>query len=170
MNLNFRYDAGIFGRLDGDTSPLQLRIPPEDAIDKEFTDPDRYRKWNEYIQKNPLPPPTETLYHCGAGIQSFHVTADGFLTPCIMVTEPSYDLKTGSFSDGWHHEMLKVRDKLAAPHYPCNHCDIRQYCNYCPAIFKLDTGREDHYSEFICRSGKLRHEQLAQYCESRSLE
>ena len=51
FGVRFRFDAEIFPCLDGDHSPLVLRVPPEEAIEKEFSDKDRARKWVRYFER-----------------------------------------------------------------------------------------------------------------------
>ena len=43
--MKFRFDAAIFPRFDGDKSPLHLRVSPDDAVSKEFSDEKRARDW-----------------------------------------------------------------------------------------------------------------------------
>lgn len=155
----FRSDAALFPRLDGDRSPLSLRVPVEEAIGREFT-ADRRLQWRKFFLNNRKNRLGERLYSCGAGNSMFHIDAQGFLMPCIMVKDFRYDLKEGSFLFGWNHVISRLRERKTAPDNRCLGCDAISLCGFCPAFFLSETGDENHYSDYLCRMGKMRYGEI----------
>lgn len=147
--VRFRVDGAIFPRFDGDKAPLKLRLDPEDVVAREFMIPQRLEHWRSFIDKVGELEAAESLYDCGAGISCFHVTSKGRLKPCIMVSEPDFDIRDKAFGDAWR-EMAVISDKKAGADYPCSGCDKRVVCDSCPGFFGLEMGDERVYSEYLC--------------------
>lgn len=160
LGVRFRFDPAINGCLDGNSSPLTLRVTPEEAIEIEFSDPVTALGWKEFNAKY-TPYPTDDLYECGAGICCFHVDAHAALKPCLMATDISYDLSHGSFLEGWHHIVQDIRTRKLGPDSLCRNCDKKHLCGYCPGFLKLETGFEDVHSPYLCALGKSRLEHIA---------
>ena len=160
LGVRFRFDSAVFPRLDGDRSPLSLRIPPEEAVAKETADEDRLRKWATYYGKRKDLPATDRLYTCGAGLTHFHVDPYGNLQPCSMVTHFSYQLSGGDFVKGWREVIPRIREKKADAAYECNRCERKVLCGLCPAFFQIENGSETLRSEYLCEMGKLRFEAI----------
>lgn len=160
LGVKFRFDAAIFPRLNGDRSPLELRIPAEEAIRLEFADGQRAQQWAEYYQRLKGVPLSDRLYQCGAGLSSFHIDPRGYLQPCLLTTEPRFSLKDGGFAEGWEKVIPRVRDIKAGTTHACNGCEKIGICGYCPAYFKMENGTADARSDFICTMGALRFEAI----------
>jgi radical SAM protein with 4Fe4S-binding SPASM domain len=152
----FRFDAEIFPDLNGDKTPLALRVSPQDVVEKEFSDQDRARKWTQYFERSRGQLPNEALYSCGAGLTSFHIDSWGYLKPCIMTTDLTVNLSEESFLEGWEGRIARIRDKKAGNVSMCNRCEKRHLCGFCPAFFKLENGVEDHYSDYLCSIAQYR--------------
>lgn len=161
IGAKFRFDAEIFPRLDGDRSPLALRIPPPEAAALEFADKELARAWEAHYEKYREGGGLDCLYPCSAGLTTFHVDAAGRLKPCLMVAEPFFDLKTGAFADGWAGPVRGVREQRPAEALSCRQCERRSLCGYCPGFFRLETGSEQCPSPFLCKMAEARTIQLA---------
>jgi radical SAM protein with 4Fe4S-binding SPASM domain len=161
--VKFRFDAAIFPCLNGDMSPLVLRVSPHEAVEKEFFDKDRAREWVQYFRRSQALLPNDNLYQCGAGVTGFHINSYGSLQPCIMPTGIKYDLSKGSFLTGWRGIIASIRDKKAGNAYLCNRCEKRHLCGFCPAFSKMETGAEDNSSDYLCSIGKYRFMQVQNY-------
>lgn len=157
----FRFDAIIFPKLTGDKSPLQFRVTPQEAIEKEFSNENRIKDWINFdkrIQFSTMPP-SNALYLCGTGINSFHINAYGMLQPCMMVTSLQSNLLSGSFSIAWENDIPKIR--TAHPrktNHQCTTCNKMAFCGYCPPTLTLETGSTDSLSVFLCDIGRLRRD------------
>jgi radical SAM protein with 4Fe4S-binding SPASM domain len=160
LGVKFRFDAAIFPKLNGDKSPLSLRVSPEEAVDKEFSDKDRYDQWKNFFERLGPCPEQDTLYKCGAGLTSFHIDASGNLKPCLMTTSLEYDLEKGPFSLGWQEVIPLIREKKPENGFRCRSCAKAPLCGYCPPFFALENGREDVCSDYLCEMGKTRVKKL----------
>jgi radical SAM protein with 4Fe4S-binding SPASM domain len=158
--VKFRFDAAIFPCMDGDKSPLGLRVSPEEAIEKEFSDRDRSRQWKVFFERMQGFSLPDTLYNCGTGLTSFHIDPYGHLQPCLMVANLRYDLLDGSFMEGWGDVIPSIRDRKVGADYTCNKCDKMTLCGFCPGFFELENGAEDIYSEYLCALGRCRFEAI----------
>jgi radical SAM protein with 4Fe4S-binding SPASM domain len=159
-NLKFRSDAALFPCFNGSRDPVGLRIPPQEAIEKEFSDKERFRDWIEYFERMKDAPVSDRLYTCGAGITCFHIDPFGILKPCLMVKGYNFDLTKGGFSAGWHDIIPNIREKKASSSFACAKCEKKVLCDFCPAFFELENGMEDEYSEYLCDIGHRRFEAI----------
>ncbi|MBI5848189.1 MAG: radical SAM protein [Nitrospirae bacterium] len=160
FGVKFRFDAAIFPRLNGDPSPVNLRVSPEEAVDKEFSDHERVALWEASLKNYRHGSATDDLYHCGAGVTGFHIDPCGSLRPCLMATTLSYDLQKGGFSPGWEAITSRSREKKADRDFTCNTCDKKLLCGYCPAFFELENRDAQVRSEYLCAMGNTRSRQL----------
>jgi radical SAM protein with 4Fe4S-binding SPASM domain len=143
----FRFDAAISPCTGGDKTPLSLRVPPEEAIDKEFSSPERLGQWGKFFEESKSRTLTDDLYGCGAGVTGFNIDPAGNLQPCIMALDICYNLTETGFLAGWKDMTLRIKDKKAGPDFACRGCEKINLCGYCPAFFRLETGTEDVRSE-----------------------
>jgi len=160
FGVKFRFDATIFPCFNGDKSPLGLRVSPDEAIQKEFSDPERLAQWKNHFERVQGWPMLENLYQCGTGLTSFHIDPYGYLQPCLMATSPSYDLRKGPFLTGWQKVIPQIREKKSGREYPCQQCAKKALCGFCPAFFRLENGAEESPSEYLCAMGKYRLEAI----------
>ena len=157
----FRMDPAISPCLDGDHSPLQYRVDPEEAVKADFANPKRAASWVNYFKQIELNPKDEFLYGCGAGLTNFHINPDGTLLPCMMLHEPSYDLTKGSFMDGWTNKIQALRSIKAGKNYQCNRCKLRGLCGSCPGFFELESDSPEIHSKYLCSLAKHRLEEIS---------
>ncbi|MFW6107389.1 MAG: radical SAM protein [bacterium] len=160
LGARFRFDAAIFPRLDGHKGPLRLRVPPQDVVDIEMADPQRLRRWRELFERQRAIPSADTLYHCGAGVTSFHVGPSGRLSPCLMLQEPSCSLMERSFREAWDEVIPRLHEKKVPVGFACASCEKRSLCGYCPAFFAIENGAEDVRSDYLCAIGNLRYQAI----------
>ena len=166
LGVKFRFDAAIFPRFNGDTTPLKLRVPPEEVVEKETSDLKKLHQWREFYDRMKKDIKTDYLYPCGSGLTNFHITPDGFLKPCIMTTGYKYDLKGGDFSTGWHDEIPKIRGQKISKSSKCHKCEKKSLCSYCPPFFELETGTEGTCSEYLCALGDSRYKSITKLTSS----
>ena len=152
----FRLDAALFPTLAGGRSPLDLRVSPERAVEREFSDPDRVREWREFYRHYRGLATGEKLYICGAGTRTFHVDPTGHLYPCLMVREHGHSLLSGGFARAWNGEVARARGEEADAGSPCFDCREKIACGYCPGFFAMENGSARVPSEYLCAIGKLR--------------
>ncbi|NIM95879.1 MAG: radical SAM protein [Anaerolineales bacterium] len=166
FGVEFRFDAGIFPTLDGDLSPMLFRVSPEEAIEKEFADPEKRDEWQEFYDRYHGVPLLDTLYQCGAGVSNFHIDPYGHLQPCLMTSVVQYNLRDGAFSSGWYDVIPKIRERKIKQDHPCSDCETITMCGYCPAFFDLENGLEEQPSDYLCSIGHLRFQEIIQLSEN----
>lgn len=154
--LGFRSDPCITASLDGDLTPIDHRPDPEKAVKAEFSDPEVVKNWEDFYRRQPPHVKLKNLYGCGAGKTSFHISSTGMLTPCLMTRSFSYDLKKGSFLEGWHGEVTRLFEVPAPDGLKCTTCNKVSICGYCPAALELETDSSIKPSGFLCKIGENR--------------
>jgi radical SAM protein with 4Fe4S-binding SPASM domain len=165
----FRFDAAIFPRFDGDLSPLKLRVRSEEAIEKEFSEPDRRQEWMDFYVRFKDIPSSNYLYECGAGLTYFHIDPYGHLQPCLMSVGHQKSILGGEFLDGWRKEMPAIRKIKMSPDHLCYDCSKRILCGYCPPFFALENHSETSISKFLCSMGQLRYDRLQSMLDRRKV-
>ena len=160
LGLPFRYDATIHGRLDGSLSPVAARATPREVVGLDADDPERRSHWMRFYDRFVRnAPKTDRLLSCGAGLQSFHVDPKGWLWSCEALPLDGYDLRHGSFLEGWNGIVGEVRHRRASAANVCVSCDLKSLCDRCPATAILETGSPDgwipHYCEVTHRRAAL---------------
>ncbi|MBI9082901.1 MAG: radical SAM protein [Desulfobacterales bacterium] len=167
LGVDFRFDAAIFSGLNGEPLPQGIRVDPEAAVALELADAKRLGQWRRYFLRMQGEPVSDRLYRCGAGETNFYIDPYGFLTPCLMVTNPRYDLGAGSFLTGWHGEIAKIRERKTGDEFVCRTCEKRSLCEICPAFFRVETGSEQIRSEYICAMGRHRYRTVVASMDSK---
>lgn len=165
LGIDFRHDGVLRPTFHGkDIS--DLRLPPAEVVSLDFVRPTAVESFMAAYQmsanasvSNPLYDPGR-LYNCGAGFRSFHIDPYGQLTGCHMVRAPSYDLKTGSFQEGWDNFLGDLRSMRITKDLRCIHCDLVGLCQRCPAFSELENADPESVVEYACAVAHLRAEQL----------
>src|SRR2546426_74377 len=160
LGLEFKFDSMINARIDCSQSPLAVRLTPEEIVGLDLQDPERASEWKT-LQENfgrPMLPPerNEEVYHCGGGISSFAVDPEGKMTICVLSHRDTYDLRTGSFREGWDSFLFKVREKKITRITKCTACGIKAMCTMCPANGELEHGDPEEPVDFFCHVTHLR--------------
>ena len=156
LDVKFRFDAALFPCLNGDRSPLDFRVSPEDAVEKEMSNRERRREWQGFYNRMKKITKSNFLYDCGAGLTAFYIDPFAKLHPCLMTPEPEYDLLHGSFKEGWEKSMPGITKQHKSSSLICGACDKDALCGYCPAFFRLENGAEEICSDYLCRIGNER--------------
>ena len=153
LGVPFRYDGAVHGRLDGSLQPLAARATPHQLVALDAADPERYAHWKRfYDQFIATTPRNGALLSCGAGLQSFHVDPRGMLWSCEALPLDGYDLRGGSFREGWYGTVGRVRDRRASAANVCASCDLKAMCDRCPATALLETGSPDGWIPHFCET------------------
>jgi radical SAM protein with 4Fe4S-binding SPASM domain len=164
LGLEFRFDAMINPRIDASHSPLAFRLTPEEVIGLDLQDPKRMAEWKSFTQKfnGPVHPPekADELYHCGAGINSFSIDPYGMLSVCVLSRGDAFDLRKGSFQEGWERFLSKVRHKKITRHTKCTGCEIKAMCGMCPANGELENRDGEEPIDFFCHVAHKRSRAL----------
>jgi len=161
LGLTFRFDASLNLRLDGGREPERYRIPAEEAWALDAADPARLRDLRDLAERFGGPPPQpELLYQCGAGRTSFNVDPYGLLTLCVLARAPAYDLRRGSFHEGWHEFLPRLLGLRSRRETECQRCELSVLCGQCPGWGQLESGDPEQAVPHLCTIAKRRAQEL----------
>jgi radical SAM protein with 4Fe4S-binding SPASM domain len=156
LGVKFRFDPVLNPRLDGSKGPCHFRLSPEEVFELDLADEKRIQEWREFCKTFVGLNKSESLFNCGAGVSSFHMDPYGQMSPCEMARFQEYNLRRGSFEEGWFEwmpEFLKLRPK---GDYACARCDLISLCGQCPGWGWLEHGDPEVPVEYLCRIAHLR--------------
>jgi len=157
LGLEFRFDALLNGSLDGSKELRRLRISPQQVVELDLEDPQRYQEFRRlYERSKGEEPDREHLFRCGAGLRSFHIDPYGQLTLCNMARTPSYDLRHGTFAEGWHEFFPRVRKKKPVRDNLCMECRLIHICDQCPGWSQLERSDPGMPVDYLCQITHLR--------------
>jgi radical SAM protein with 4Fe4S-binding SPASM domain len=157
LGVNFRYDPLLNARLDGGLGPLKFRIPPEDVIALDMSDRRREESLLSFIKTfQNTPFNSNMLYNCGAGLDSFHIDSHGNMTVCMMSRYCKFNLRKGSFAEGWHKFLPQVRKERRNQSSPCSSCNLIPFCDQCAGWGYLEKGDPQQLVDYLCRVAHLR--------------
>ena len=150
LKCDFRYDAVINGRLNGDMTPAGCRILPEEVARLHFLNSSDKA---EVLRRTSSPeaklPPKKALFECGAGMMTLHVDAQGKAHPCMLWRHDPYDLLTKPLDDQWQRHVQAIR-KRPPPAGECTSCKDRALCSYCPPLALIETGHPSKAADPRC--------------------
>jgi radical SAM protein with 4Fe4S-binding SPASM domain len=164
LGLEFKFDGMMNPGIDRSSDPLAVRLSPEEIVSLDRLDPNRMAAWGEFsrhfcgtVQSKEN---RDLLYHCGAGINSFAIDPQGQLSLCVLTHAETYDLRAGSFRQGWQEFLYRVRRRKITRDSKCVACEIKAICGMCPANAELEEGDPESPVDFLCRVAHLRSQAL----------
>jgi len=160
LSLEFRFDAMINPRIDLSSLPLSMRLSPEEVVELDLMEPKRRNEWVKFCEHFNRPVrPSEggaDLYVCGGSHNAFAIDASGGLSTCVIWNGDKYDLRKGSFKQGWEGFLLEVSRKKTTRRTKCVACELRSMCGMCPANGVLECGNAEEPVDFLCQVAHLR--------------
>jgi radical SAM protein with 4Fe4S-binding SPASM domain len=160
LGLAFRFDALINPRYDCSQSPLDVRLTPAQVVKLDMLDPKRVAEWKEFSSIFGGPPnsPEEVrqLWRCGGGLNAFAIDPYGMMRMCALSQNDAYDLRQGSFAQGWEQALYQLRQKQITKQTKCVACGIRSMCGMCPANAELECSDAEVPVDFLCQVAHLR--------------
>lgn len=155
--IDFRFDALINARISRNRDVTKVRIPPNEVVEMDQFDPGRKRDFLRLFERKPgQNQRPHLLYNCGGGINNFHVDPYGHLQLCSMSRTPSYDLRSGSFEEGWYDFFPSVRRQEFQHQTRCATCALRAVCDQCPGWAQLEHGDPEAPVDYLCEVAHLR--------------
>ncbi len=165
LGVPFRFDPMVNAGLTGAREPLAFRLSPEEIVAFDMADEQRMKEWREFCARyRNVHLDDRYLYVCGAGQQAFHIDPYGNLSVCMLSRQPGYDLRQGSFRQGWREFLPQVRQQWPDPAYPCNRCQLLPLCGQCPGWGWLEHGKPDRPVDFLCQVAHQRAAALGASC------
>ena len=160
LGVKFRFDPVLNPRLDGSKNPCSFRLSPEEVVELDLGDAIRVKEWREFCEKFAGPFQSDNLFTCGAGVSTFHIDPYGQLSACEMARFQQYDLRCGSFKEGWYQSVPEFLTLKPMGDYKCGQCDLISLCDQCPGWAWLENGSPEAPVEYLCRIAHLRAEEF----------
>jgi len=159
LELGFKFDAMVNPRRDCSQSPLEVRLSPQEIVALDLEDSDRVAEWRQFAARfnKPVldPEKVDKLYKCGGGSLSFAIDPFGRLAACVLSGD-TYDLRQGSFKEGWEKHLFSLRQKKITHRTKCSDCQIKSMCGMCPANSELECRDAEAPVDFLCQVAHLR--------------
>jgi radical SAM protein with 4Fe4S-binding SPASM domain len=167
--VSFRYDAGLFPRLDGNRAPLEYRLSPAETLALESKAPGFATLLDACFAE--VPAFEDRVYRCGAGSNAFNVDPSGHIEACAISRGTSLDWREIGAGGAW--EGLAGEASRAhrfadgkGQRFPgsdtmgsCGNCSARGGCGRCPGKSWLETGDVEkpvaHYCDITVSKLKL---------------
>jgi radical SAM protein with 4Fe4S-binding SPASM domain len=87
-----------------------------------------------------MKPTKDNVYQCGGGVTSFAIDPYGQLSICVLSEAHKYDVRAGSFRDGWDGFLHQQRTRKVTRPTKCVACTLKSVCGMCPANGELESG------------------------------
>lgn len=158
LGVEFKFDPLVNPRTDCSQSPLNVRLTPEQAVALEFRNPVRRAEYKRLVESElaaNLPSPTKK-YTCGGGQNGCAIDPKGQMTICVLSHRDGYDLRSGSFQEGWEGRLKEIRATRTTRETICTNCRIRTLCSMCAANGELEGGDAETPVDFLCQVAHLR--------------
>ena len=160
LNLEFKYDAMLNPRIDCSKAPLSMRLSSQDIVALDLKDLKRMKEWRRFCEYFDGPfhrgHRTDRLYPCGGGRSGFAIDPYGKLSLCLLWPGKGYDLKSGSFHEGWEKFLFDMSEQKITHKTKCLTCEIKAMCDTCPATAELESGHAEIPVDFLCEVAHLR--------------
>jgi radical SAM protein with 4Fe4S-binding SPASM domain len=163
--LEFEWDPLVNCRVDGSTKPAEVRLQPEQILALEQQEPKRALAFRLEFGRATRGQARTDLITCGAYLHSFHIDPYGHLVPCMLLRQPAYNLRQGSFSEGWNEHFPAMRKRARTKAMPCDLCDVQSACDQCVGWGLLETGDVEGRVPFLCELTALRAKAFRQVAE-----
>jgi radical SAM protein with 4Fe4S-binding SPASM domain len=158
LGVDFKFDPLVNPRTDCSQSPLAIRLTPEQAVALEFRDPVRRAEYLRLIQSELSASftPSTKRYTCGGGHNGCAIDPQGKMTICVLSHRDGYNLRSGSFQQGWDGRLKDIRETKTTRQTICTNCRITTLCSMCAANGELEGGHPEQPVEFLCQIAHLR--------------
>ena len=159
IGVEFKFDPLVNPRTDCSQSPLAVRLTPEQVVTLDFRDPLRtaeYRKMAEEELAWSDAPQNPKIYTCGGGQNGCAIDPTGRMTICVLSQKDGYNLRGGTFAQGWSGRLAEIRNSKRTRQTICTHCKLQSLCSMCAANGELENGHAESPVEFLCQVAHLR--------------
>jgi radical SAM protein with 4Fe4S-binding SPASM domain len=158
LGVEFKFDPLVNPRTDCSQSPLAVRLTPEEAVSLEFCDPARRGEYLRLVGTELAAnlPVSSKRYTCGGGHNGCAIDPKGKMTICVLSHRDGYDIRSGSFQQGWEGRLKDIRATNTTRETICTNCRIRTLCSMCAANGELEGGDPEKPVDFLCQIAHLR--------------
>ena len=158
LGVEFKYDPLVNPRTDCSQSPLAVRLSPEQVVALEFRDAVRKAEYVRIAEAELAAnvPPSDQKYTCGGGHNGCAIDPNGKMSICVLSHRDGYNLRSGSFQQGWEGRLKEIRESKTSRQTICTNCRITSLCSMCAANGELEGGDAESPVDFLCQVAHLR--------------
>ena len=161
LGVRFQHDSLLNPRVDcGANRNPELQLEAEAAVALDRQDEAAFARFAAQAQATIRPRPDAgaepPLYTCGAGLTGFTVDPEGQLQLCQLSRRHSFDLREGSFDEGWNVFFPKLRARTWQTQSACRTCDLIGLCGSCPGAAELEHGDPEAIVVSFCEIAHVR--------------
>lgn len=151
LGLTFGFTTSLSPRLNGDLSPLDFRLAPEDVVLLEQRDePTRAGDQPCSASADLSAPPTDRLYRCGCGTNAIHINAWGELGACTMEYEHRVSLREHSLREAIDKVFAAIHASRYQDSSPCLTCQVFAFCEKKPSEARRERGSAEAPIPYDC--------------------
>lgn len=143
-----RLDNMLSHCLDGSKEPYKYKVSSYLGRTQEVNKCDSTEitsKPNSKLKQN------NSLFRCSVGKSQVAITPFAEMKMCLFINYPRYKILEFSFEDCWQRLKNVVKDIKPDQNYKCGNCDLKVFCDWCPARSWLEFGNFTS-CEPICRA------------------
>jgi radical SAM protein with 4Fe4S-binding SPASM domain len=161
LGLDFKFDGLLNPRVDcGANRNGELQLSAEQVLALDLATPGRRQEFvdfcAQFVPKAETPVAHERVYTCGAGETSFTVDPYGKLQLCQLSRKSYFDLKQGTFDEGWNVYFPKLRARTWQTGSVCRTCNLIALCGSCPGAAEMEHGDPEAVVAQFCEIAHLR--------------
>jgi radical SAM protein with 4Fe4S-binding SPASM domain len=158
LGVEFKFDPMVNPRTDCSQSPIAVRLSPEQAVALEFRDPVRRGAYLSLAESELASNHSNSKKRntCGGGHNGCAIDPNGNMTICVISHRDGYNLRDGSFRQGWEGRLQEIRAIDNKRETICTNCKIRSLCSMCAANGELESGDAETPVDFLCQVAHLR--------------
>ncbi|UCC95668.1 MAG: radical SAM protein [Candidatus Omnitrophota bacterium] len=179
LNVPFKYSPFVIPRLDLGQEPVHFSVDPEEFLDirkmlkglrnkNERKSSFPKKRKSKHKQGKPGFWEKECIFGCMAGHTAIFINPYGEMKVCLMLPEPSYDLRKGSVKEGWG-KMKEFVDRIKPPQdWQCVSCEYHDWCSWCPGRGYLNTGNIFGCPDYFKEMAKRKRERYEKNIKART--
>jgi radical SAM protein with 4Fe4S-binding SPASM domain len=161
LGVPFQHDSLLNARVDcGANRNPELQLPAEQVVALDRADPVRFARLAAHAREVVKPRVDhgegQPVYTCGAGLTGFTVDPYGKLQLCQLSRRHAYDLREGTFEEGWHGFLPGLRARTWQTEAACRRCSLIGLCGSCPGAAELEHGDAEAQVAAFCEITHLR--------------
>jgi radical SAM protein with 4Fe4S-binding SPASM domain len=145
---DFQHDGILNRRVDcGASRNGELQLTPAQVVALDLDDAEQARilkeACDEALAAAAAPaagPADDHVYSCGAGRNTFTVDPYGSLQLCQLSRRNGFDLRAGTFDEGWNEHFPRLRARTWQSNDVCRRCSLISLCSSCAGAAELEHG------------------------------